>query len=64
MALQTCDLSPCLTHLLSGRCRIADGMPVTVLFDAQADQNRKHYEADNAFFLSRENKHQLRRGLT
>ena len=35
-----------------------------VLFHAQPDQNRKHDKADDPFFLSRENEHQLRRGLT
>ena len=35
-----------------------------VLFHAQPDQNRKHDKADDSFFLSRENEHQLRRGFT
>jgi hypothetical protein len=45
------------------RCGIG-GMIAPVLFHAQPDQNRKHNEADDPFFLSRENEHQLRRGLT
>jgi hypothetical protein len=37
---------------------------VPVLFHGEADQNRKHNEAHDPFFLSRKNEHQLRRGFT
>ena len=43
---------------------MAGRVGVPVLFHSQPDQNRKHDKADNPFFLSRENEHQLRRGFT
>jgi hypothetical protein len=39
-------------------------MSAPVLFHSQADQNCQHNEADDPFFLSCENEHQLRGGFT
>ncbi len=39
-------------------------MSAPVLFYSQADQNCQHNEADDPFFLSCENEHQLRGGFT
>jgi hypothetical protein len=39
-------------------------MIAPVLLYSQPDQNCQHYEADNPFFLSGENEHQLRAGFT
>ena len=36
----------------------------SVFFHSQPDENRKHDEADDPLFLSRENEHQLRCGFT
>ena len=36
----------------------------SVFFHSQPDENRKHDEADDPLFLSRENEHQFRCGFT
>lgn len=53
-----------LAGMLAGLWQVRGRVTVPVLFNTNPDQNCKHNEADDPFFLSCKNKHQVRRGFT
>jgi hypothetical protein len=55
---------PARRFLQRGDGRAIGGMIAPILFHTQPNQNCQHNEADNPFFFSGENEHQLRRGFT